>query len=277
MFLKTLFVLFYFQIIILKYIHDKDIFMKYYKAHLTRRLILELSAENEKEEQMVSLLRDVGMPADFVNKLSRMFQDMKISQDFTQQFRERSSSISTAFSPDMVSVKILNSSAWCRSAEKFSVQLPLQINVSLLQIKEFYKQKYAGRSLIWHHQLSSGLVTYHSDNGVYELELNAYQLSVLCCWNDSPTNSISLESLSIRTSLPINELKRTLWVSQLMVSGLTFVFNMFFQSLTNNPKIKSQVLLIDGCSEESGTKLKHFNEMTDSTTFCLNTNFVFHS
>ena len=43
------------------------------------RLILDSSADSEKEEDMVEWLREVGMPADYVNKLARMFQDIKVS------------------------------------------------------------------------------------------------------------------------------------------------------------------------------------------------------
>ena len=31
----------------------------------------------------------VGMPADFINKLSRMFQDIKVSEDLNNQFKEQ--------------------------------------------------------------------------------------------------------------------------------------------------------------------------------------------
>lgn len=34
-------------------------------------------------------LREVGMPADYVNKLARMFQDIKVSEDLNQQFKEQ--------------------------------------------------------------------------------------------------------------------------------------------------------------------------------------------
>ena len=37
---------------------------------------------------MVEWLREVGMPADYVNKLSRMFQDMKVSEDLNSTFKE---------------------------------------------------------------------------------------------------------------------------------------------------------------------------------------------
>ena len=33
-------------------------------------------------------LQDVGMPADFVNKLQRMFQDIKVSDDLNHEFKE---------------------------------------------------------------------------------------------------------------------------------------------------------------------------------------------
>lgn len=97
----------------LKYVQNKDVFMRYHKAHLTRRLILDISADSEIEENMVEWLRvssvsrktqpsgqrkefillplssqEVGMPADYVNKLARMFQDIKVSEDLNQSFKE---------------------------------------------------------------------------------------------------------------------------------------------------------------------------------------------
>lgn len=118
-------VLFYLQLLVLKYVQNKDVFMRYHKAHLTRRLILDISADSEIEENMVEWLRvghrslttlhssetlfqlwsssciiincllschrseqEVGMPADYVNKLARMFQDIKVSEDLNQSFKE---------------------------------------------------------------------------------------------------------------------------------------------------------------------------------------------
>lgn len=40
-------------LLVLKYVSNKDVFMRYHKAHLTRRLILDASADSEKEEDMV--------------------------------------------------------------------------------------------------------------------------------------------------------------------------------------------------------------------------------
>lgn len=37
---------------------------------------------------MCSILQEVGMPADYVNKLARMFQDIKVSEDLNQEFKD---------------------------------------------------------------------------------------------------------------------------------------------------------------------------------------------
>ena len=73
---------------LLKYVHAKDIFMRHHKLHLTRRLILNMSNDEEQEERLVESLRDIGMPADYVNKLTRMFQDIRISQELNTACRE---------------------------------------------------------------------------------------------------------------------------------------------------------------------------------------------
>lgn len=53
----SFFYLFSLQLLVLKYVQNKDVFMRYHKAHLTRRLILDISADSEIEENMVEWLR----------------------------------------------------------------------------------------------------------------------------------------------------------------------------------------------------------------------------
>jgi len=95
------------QLLVLKYVQNKDVFMRYHKTHLTRRLILETSADSEMEENMVEWLREVGMPADYVNKLSRMFQDMKVSEDLNSTFKESRKSSGDATNAGIRTVSML--------------------------------------------------------------------------------------------------------------------------------------------------------------------------
>ncbi|RWS06688.1 cullin-5-like protein [Dinothrombium tinctorium] len=109
-------------LLVLKYVQNKDVFMRYHKAHLTRRLILDSSADNEKEENMVEWLRDVGMPADYVNKLARMFQDIKVSEDLNQQFKNAQRSNEGSLS-DSINIKILNAGAWARGMGRYDLDV----------------------------------------------------------------------------------------------------------------------------------------------------------
>ncbi len=53
--------MYWLQLLVLKYVQNKDVFMRYHKAHLTRRLILDISADSEIEENMVEWLRVRGL------------------------------------------------------------------------------------------------------------------------------------------------------------------------------------------------------------------------
>uniref|UniRef100_A0A4W4DXD7 Cullin-5 n=1 Tax=Electrophorus electricus TaxID=8005 RepID=A0A4W4DXD7_ELEEL len=146
-------------LLVLKYVQNKDVFMRYHKAHLTRRLILDISADSEIEENMVEWLREVGMPADYVNKLARMFQDIKVSEDLNQVFKEMHKHNKLALPADSVNIKILNAGAWSRSSEKVFVSLPTELEDLIPEVEDFYKKNHSGRKLHWHHLMSNGIVS----------------------------------------------------------------------------------------------------------------------
>ncbi|KAL1505275.1 hypothetical protein ABEB36_004874 [Hypothenemus hampei] len=206
-------------LLVLKYVSNKDVFMRYHKAHLTRRLILDASADSEKEEDMVEWLREVGMPADYVNKLARMFQDIKVSEDLNAQFR-----ISTE-RHDAINIKILNAGAWARGSERVTVSLPVELEDYIPEVEEFYKKKHSGRKLQWYHHMSNGTITFATNGGKFDLDVTTFQMAVLFAWNQRPHDKITYENLRLATELPDGELRRTLW------------------SLVAFPKLKRQLLL----------------------------------
>jgi cullin-5 len=152
-------------LLVLKYVCNKDVFMRYHKAHLTRRLILDSSADSEKEEDMVEWLREIGMPADYVNKLARMFQDIKVSEDLNAQFRAQTTR------HDAINIKILNAGAWAaKASERVSVSLPLELEDYIPEVEEFYKKKHSGRKLQWYHHMSNGTITFGNNVGRFDLD-----------------------------------------------------------------------------------------------------------
>lgn len=236
-------------LLVLKYVQNKDVFMRYHKAHLTRRLILDTSADSEKEENMVEWLREVGMPADFINKLSRMFQDIKVSEDLNNQFKDTQKLAKKEVTAEAVSIKILNIGAWARTSERVPVTLPRELEDFIPEVEEFYKSKHSGRKLQWHHHMSNGTITFANKTGKFDLEITTFQMAVLFCWENRREDRISLENLRLATELPDAELRKTLW------------------SLVALPKLKRQVLL----SEPSNQKPSEWNE---NTVFWINQDFA---
>merc|ERR1712020_416329 len=232
-------------LLVLKYVQNKDVFMRYHKAHLTRRLILDTSADSEKEENMVEWLREVGMPADFINKLSRMFQDIKVSEDLNSQFKGHlSKAVGKQSLAETVSIKILNMGAWARTSERVPVTLPRELEDYIPEVEEFYKSKHSGRKLQWHHHMSNGTITLSNPIGKYDLDVTTFQMAVLFCWENRRYDSLTLENLRLAT-----ELRKTLW------------------SLVQFPKLKRQVLLY----EPQVTKPSEF---TEDTLFKINHEFA---
>ncbi|KAH8243639.1 hypothetical protein KR032_009051, partial [Drosophila birchii] len=231
-------------LLVLKYVNNKDVFMRYHKVHLTRRLILGTSADSEKEEDIVEWLREVGMPADYVNRLARMFQDIKVSEDLNTQFR---TSISRH---DAINIKILNAGAWARCSERVSVSLPIELEDYIPDVEEFYKKKHSGRKLQWYHHMSNGTITFVNNFGRYDLDVTTFQMAVLFAWNQRQDDKISYENLRLATELPDPELRRTLW------------------SLVAFPKIKKQILLMEPAAINSP------KDFAENTMFYINQEFA---
>ncbi|KAK6108277.1 Cullin-5 [Brugia pahangi] len=236
-------------LLILKYVQNKDVFMRFYKTHLTRRLILELSADQEKEEQMITRMREVGMPADFVTKLFRMLQDIEVNKDLNSIFKSSIASNNNCIA-DSISIKILNAGAWSRgAADRTQVQMPRELEDFIPEVEDFYRKQHSGRKLQWHHHWSHGTVIFTNKMGKFDLDVTTLQLSVLYCWNDRPHEQLSFECLRTATQLSAPELVRTLY------------------SLVAFPKMRHQVL----CTDCSTLNSRDFN---DSTLFWINQQFT---
>ena len=62
----------YSQMILFKYIEDKDVFQTFYTTKLSKRLIHGVSASDESEASMISKLKE-ACGFEYTNKLQRMF------------------------------------------------------------------------------------------------------------------------------------------------------------------------------------------------------------
>ena len=75
-----------FQMVVFKYIEDKDVFQKFYSKMLAKRLVQHQSASDDAEASMISKLKQ-ACGFEYTSKLQRMFQDIGVSKDLNDQFR----------------------------------------------------------------------------------------------------------------------------------------------------------------------------------------------
>jgi cullin 3 len=79
-------------ITVFRYLTDKDVFERYYKSHLAKRLLLGRSVSDDAERGMLAKLK-VECGVQFTHKLEGMFQDMRLSADMMEGYRDRVSQL----------------------------------------------------------------------------------------------------------------------------------------------------------------------------------------
>merc|ERR1719281_1324310 len=72
---------------VFRFLQDKDVFENFYKQHLAKRLLTGRSANDEAEKSMISKLKS-ECGHQYTSKLEGMFQDMKLSEELSRQFRQ---------------------------------------------------------------------------------------------------------------------------------------------------------------------------------------------
>ncbi|KAM0000088.1 putative cullin [Helianthus debilis subsp. tardiflorus] len=73
------------KVMTFRYLQEKDVFEKYYKQHLTKRLLSGISMYEDAERSLILKLK-IKCGYQFTSKLEGMFSDMKTSQDIMQGF-----------------------------------------------------------------------------------------------------------------------------------------------------------------------------------------------
>eukprot|EP00268_Persea_americana_P021633 TRINITY_DN21562_c0_g1_i2.p5 TRINITY_DN21562_c0_g1~~TRINITY_DN21562_c0_g1_i2.p5 ORF type:complete len:100 (-),score=18.89 TRINITY_DN21562_c0_g1_i2:670-969(-) len=71
--------------LLFRFLQEKDVFEKYYKQHLAKRLLSDKTVSDDAERSLkLKLKTECG--SQFTSKLEGMFTDMKTSQDTMQGF-----------------------------------------------------------------------------------------------------------------------------------------------------------------------------------------------
>ncbi|KAJ1971526.1 hypothetical protein H4R35_005211 [Dimargaris xerosporica] len=216
-------------IAVFRFLSDRDVFERYYKQHLARRLLLDQSVSTDLERSVISMLK-TECGHHFTSKLEGMFNDISVSADINRQFHEH---LEAAAQPSTgagfrLNVQVLTESYWplptVRSRSKAgnvtdvsghqaddSVIIPPVVQQVFDQFTNFYLQQHSGRRLTWQHNTGNVDVRCQFKSRKYWLNVSGYQMLVLWCFNQIPDETfLTFEELARETGIPEYELRLSL-------------------------------------------------------------------
>uniref|UniRef100_A0A1I8HXY7 CULLIN_2 domain-containing protein n=4 Tax=Macrostomum lignano TaxID=282301 RepID=A0A1I8HXY7_9PLAT len=221
--------------VLFRYLQEKDVFEKYYKQHLAKRLILNKSSSDDTEKSMISKLK-AECGCQFTSKLEGMLKDMTVSNMLNEEFGNYLSQAGGAGAQRSIDfgLRVLTTGFWPTQTTQNKVALPDEARQAYDQFHRFYMSKHSGRQLTLQPNMGtadlsatfsgappSGRGAEAADepsstsNSLavgarrrYILSVSTYQMVVLLQFNRRP--KITFEQLQAETNIPEKDLQRAL-------------------------------------------------------------------
>ncbi|KAH9926075.1 Cullin family-domain-containing protein [Amylocystis lapponica] len=223
--------------VLFKYIDDKDVFQTYYTTKLSKRLIHGVSASDEAEASMISKLKE-ACGFEYTNKLQRMFTDMSLSKDLTDQFKERMQQNHDDMDITF-SIMVLGTNFWPLNPPANDFVIPADILPTYERFQKYYQQKHSGRKLTWLWNYSKNELRTNYLNQKYILMTSSWQMAVLLQYNNNDT--LSLDELVSATATSKDILKQVLAV----LVKAKILINEEAEQYDLNPSFKSKKIRIN--------------------------------
>ncbi|VAH53359.1 unnamed protein product [Triticum turgidum subsp. durum] len=186
-----------------RYLQEKDVFEKYYKQHLAKRLLSGKTSSDEAERNMlVKLKTECGYQ--FTSKLESMFTDLRTSQDTMQSFY---ANLAGDADVPTISVQILTTGSW-PTQPCATCNLPPEILGVSEQFRAHYLGTHNGRRLTWQTNMGNADIKATFGERKHELNVSTYQMCVLMLFNS--TDSLTYKEIEQATAIPPVDLKRCL-------------------------------------------------------------------
>jgi len=207
-----------------RFLQDKDIFERYYKQHLSRRLLNNKSVSDDLEKSMIAKLKN-ECGCQFTSKLEGMFKDMQISSSTNEEFKKYvlDKNVET---PLDITVQILTTGTWPSQATNPICNLPSLPTHAFNIFKTFYIEKHSGRQLnLQHNRGQADLNAYFyppktigegadgsssSSPAVrrHTLQVSTFQMTILMVFNTK--SSWTMQEILDETKVPKKDVTRAL-------------------------------------------------------------------
>lgn len=208
-------------IILLRYIQDKDLFERYYKKHLSRRLLMKRSASMDAERQMIAKMKlEVGNS--FTNRIEHMFKDIDLSEDLSKRYKDHQMSLPDPQRTEL-HIDVLTSSMWPSEsvvggtdAIHSGCNFPPVVSKIKASFESFYLGQHSGRKLTWQANMGTVDIKAHfpktkGSSKFRELNVSTYAMVILLLFQDLPADeTLTCEEIQARTNIPMSDLIRNL-------------------------------------------------------------------
>ncbi|XP_046482972.1 cullin-3-A isoform X1 [Neodiprion pinetum] len=140
--------------VLFRFLQEKDVFERYYKQHLAKRLLLNKSVSDDSEKNMISKLK-TECGCQFTSKLEGMFKDMTVSNTIMEEFKEHVLTSGTSLHGVDLSVRVLTTGFWPTQSATPNCSVPSAPREAFDAFRCFYLAKHSGRQLTLQPQLGS--------------------------------------------------------------------------------------------------------------------------
>jgi cullin 3 len=145
------------SMVLFRYLQEKDVFERYYKQHLAKRLLLNKSLSDDSEKNMITKLK-TECGCQFTSKLEGMFKDMTLSNSMIDEFKSylnTHSQTSKIVGAIDLQCRVLTTGFWPTQTVLPKCNLPVNVRAAFDTFKSFYLSKHSGRQLTLQPSLGS--------------------------------------------------------------------------------------------------------------------------
>ncbi|XP_046987740.1 cullin-3 [Schistocerca americana] len=222
--------------VLFRFLQEKDVFERYYKQHLAKRLLLNKSVSDDSEKNMISKLK-TECGCQFTSKLEGMFKDMTVSNTIMEEFKDHVMTSGTNLHGVDMSVRVLTTGFWPTQSATPKCSIPAAPRNAFEAFRRFYLAKHSGRQLTLQPQLgssdlnavfygprkeetdskdgassSSSLLSVASQRSCgprkHIIQVSTYQMCVLMLFNNR--EKLTYEEIQSETDIPERDLIRAL-------------------------------------------------------------------
>uniref|UniRef100_A0A914W0B5 Cullin family profile domain-containing protein n=1 Tax=Plectus sambesii TaxID=2011161 RepID=A0A914W0B5_9BILA len=245
------------EMIVFKYIEDKDIFEKFYSKMLAKRLVSGLSVNDDAESSMINKLQEM-YGCDYTSRLQRMLTNWRLSKELNEAFKEHESNAKIYLNLDF-SIVVFNSGAW-PFRQTFTFEIPSELGSCIDRFTTFYIRRHNGRKLTWLLTSSKGELTTNCFQKKYIFTASTVQMALLLMFNESVEYTIGtlVENLKLKKEVLVQVILALVKIQLLELVGRD-----------SGHKSSSTELFLSTNKDMEGET----SDMTDDIIIRLNTSF----